>query len=1075
MIESTVFIMRKIFLSLLVLVSLFGLRAAAADFVVDGISYAITSATEKTVEVCKPTSGSYAIANLEIPATVTNGGVTYQVTGIGAQVFMSNATLTTVKMANSITYIGDKAFFSATKITSIQLSDSIRKIGLWGLRALNALTELELPEALESIPVGMCWGNTKLKGITIPDRVKFISENAFASCSALDTIQLGASVDSLAQKAFAYVGNTKKLICRAPVPPVCGEKALGNIKVATCPLYVREKSLAAYQKTAPWSTFAKILPYDPSGSLDDKLFVVAGIGYEMLSKENKTVGVAKIDTLVYTGEINIRPTVNYAGEEFKVIAVQAKAFKDSKNVTLIGLPTSVETLGDEAFSGCSGLKYMIANAVTPPACGTNVFAGINLSNCKLYAAAAGKDSYKTAAQWKDFTNRSIVIEEATVNGLSYKCNNVINSTLDFTGAKGFKGDLVIPDEVMIEGYPFYVTNIAGNSFYNTDITALTLPKTLKTISGSAFFTLGAYNRPIERIVVPEGVTYIGNNAFYGSHVNYVELPKKSLTELSSSAFYSCDIKGIEIPGSVGVVRASTFYGSKMNWVILGEGITEIQENAFWATNIGSLKLPSTMKKIGNSAFGSCSILSSLTINKGLESVADNAFDNCNSLYKVFSFATAMPAGLETALVQTGAKIGSSRVTYSVSDLFKTGTAFGTVKVRSDLDSWFDADGVKYLPTKAGSTTVAAVDGSYITTDRKVKVGKNITYGGKNYTVESVANYLLCGQTFMTDLDYSYPSESVPAGLAYNAKNLKRVILPASVKAIGAYSFASTDSLDRIDLPEGLETIGLASFYYSGLKELTVPANVTLMDNASVSGCKRLSKLIFKDGTKSILLGFMPTMFGNRPLFTGSKLNTVVIGRNLDYYATANYGYSPFYGDSIMEHLELTDIPNMILANAFNGCKSLKTLKIGEGMKKIGSAAFLGCESLDSIYIGGGLGNIASSAFGGCKNVTKFYCGAVVPPTCENTALTDIDKQKCTLYVPQTSIAAYKAANQWKDFFKVEGHGFVEVDTLLDDAHPDYYVVYNMNGVLILQTADAARVQELPAGLYIINGKKVMKR
>ena len=49
----------------------------------------------------------------------------------------------------------------------------------------------------------MCWGNTKLKGITIPDKVTVIGENAFASCSALDSIQLGEKVDSLAGKAFA--------------------------------------------------------------------------------------------------------------------------------------------------------------------------------------------------------------------------------------------------------------------------------------------------------------------------------------------------------------------------------------------------------------------------------------------------------------------------------------------------------------------------------------------------------------------------------------------------------------------------------------------------------------------------------------------------------------------------------------------------------------------------------------------------------------------------------------------------------------------------------------------------------
>ena len=229
-------------------------------------------------------SPAYAIAEVTVPATVTYEGVTYSVTGIGDKAFMGNSTLTsitlpdglkrigtsafqscskleTVNMGNTVETLGENAFFSCSKVTSLALSKTVKSVGKWGLRAMSSLTTLTLGESLVAVRAGMCWGNTKLKGITIPDKVTVIGENAFASCSALDSIQLGEKVDSLAGKAFAYVQSYKKLICRAPIPPKCGdEKSLGATAVYTkATLYVKEKSLDAYQKTEPWKNFTTIL------------------------------------------------------------------------------------------------------------------------------------------------------------------------------------------------------------------------------------------------------------------------------------------------------------------------------------------------------------------------------------------------------------------------------------------------------------------------------------------------------------------------------------------------------------------------------------------------------------------------------------------------------------------------------------------------------------------------------------------------------------------------------------------------------------------------------------------------
>lgn len=1071
--------------------------AGAQTFTSGDLTYSVKSATDKTVEVARP-SKAYAIAEVVVPATVTDNGVTYSVIGIADQAFMANATLQsltlpdglkyigksafqscskleTVNMGNTVETLGDQAFFSCNKVTTLVLSKTVRSIGKWGLRAMSAMTSLTLSEDLEDVPPGMCWGNTKLKGITIPDKVRSIGENAFASCSALDSIQLGASVDSLAGKAFAYVQSYKKLICRAAVPPVCGdEKSLGATAVYTkATLYVKEKSLEAYQKAEPWKNFTTILAYDPSGNVNDKKFVVAGIGYERLGEDNFNVGVTHIDTLVYKGEILVRSTVNYAGQDFSVVAVQPEAFKSCSAVTQVELPASIANIGNSAFSGCTGMKYLISRPAVPPTLGTDVFSGVNFAGCKLFADRSGIKAYTQADQWKSFTDRSIIIDEVTVEGLTYKCNNIIESTLDFTGARNFKGAMVIPDEVLVDGYPFHVTVIAGNSFYNTKVTALTLPATLKSIAGNAFYTLGEYNHPIERIVVPEGVVSIGNNAFYGAHVNYVDLPRHSLTNLASSAFYSCDLKGIELPGSIGKINGSTFYGSDMGWVILGEGITEIGENAFFGTNIGCVRLPSSMRVIGESAFSACNYLSSLTINEGLQKVATNAFNNCGSLYKVFNFATTMPQGLEDALSDSGDRIGNARTTYSISNIVKNGTvAFGQAIVRSDLNSWFDYKGVRYLPSKQGASTLWAIDATYGKEDLEVAVPEKFTLDGKQYTVQAIGNYLLCGQSVMTKADITYPLTAIPDGFAYNAGSLRQVSIPSTVTSLGQYCFAGTDSLAKVDLPENLTNIGLAAFYYGGLKELTVPSKVTLMDNASVFGCRNLKSLTFADGSGSVLIGYMPTMFGNRPMFSNSRLEKIEIGRNLEYYATATYGYSPFCGDTLLKTVRFTNAVTTVRDNMFRDCKYLVDATVGNNVTKLGVSVFNGCAALDSVYLGHHVANIGEDCFAKCASVSKFYSASVQPPVCAARALTDINKQTCTLYVPKGSLNGYKEAFQWKDFFNIQEHNFTGSVISALDPEANRFVVYGLNGVRILDTTDEDLLNRLPAGIYIINGRKV---
>ena len=207
------------------------------------------------------------------------------------------------------------------------------------------------------------------------------------------------------------------------------------------------------------------------------------------------------------------------------------------------------------------------------------------------------------------------------------------------------------------------------------------------------------------------------------------------------------------------------------------------------------------------------------------------------------------------------------------------------------------------------------------------------------------------------------------------------------------------------------------------------------------------------------------------------MKTVYIGGNIAYLTSSGNGYSPFYRNTSLEKVIITDKETEISENEFYGCTGLKYITMGDGIEKIGDWAFSGCSSLDFFRVGSNVKTIGKEAFSDCTAMTKLITTALVPPTCGSQALDDINKWTCELFVNKESIDQYKAAEQWKEFFFIseyDGVDDVSVDT------PDaLYEVYNLQGVRVGSGMREAEVtaDTLPHGVYILvspQGRKKLK-
>jgi surface antigen bspA-like len=160
-----------------------------------------------------------------IPSTITNEGIEYTVTEIGANAFAYCDFLTSIdiptsvttighgafyncdalfsiELPNSITAIGDRAFENCDALSSISIPHSVTSIGQSAFSFCHSLTNAELPNSLNAIDDYTFWDCTSLTNIKIPNSVKTIGSMAFAQCRALSTIDIPSSVTDIGSSAF---------------------------------------------------------------------------------------------------------------------------------------------------------------------------------------------------------------------------------------------------------------------------------------------------------------------------------------------------------------------------------------------------------------------------------------------------------------------------------------------------------------------------------------------------------------------------------------------------------------------------------------------------------------------------------------------------------------------------------------------------------------------------------------------------------------------------------------------------------------------------------------------------------
>ena len=121
-----------------------------------------------------------------------------------------------------------------------------------------------------------------------------------------------------------------------------------------------------------------------------------------------------------------------------VTSIGESAFEDCSGLTKLTLPNSVTSIGDYAFADCSGLAKITSLAEIPPVCDSEVFDGVNKTNCELIVPIMSVTAYKQAEVWNEFSNISGLsgVEDTVADGNTIRAiGNQIEISGDFTSVE----------------------------------------------------------------------------------------------------------------------------------------------------------------------------------------------------------------------------------------------------------------------------------------------------------------------------------------------------------------------------------------------------------------------------------------------------------------------------------------------------------------------------------------------------------------------------------------------------------------------------------------------------------------
>ncbi len=359
---------------------------------------------------------------------------------------------------------------------------------------------------------------------------------------------------------------------------------------------------------------------------------------------------------------------------------------------------------------------------------------------------------------------------------------------------------------------------------------------------------------------------------------------------------------------------------------------------------------------------------------------------------------------------------NSGVTISLSDWEVEEGNFGGTLTRKPANNeiWYTSiDGQIVTPTMSDAFDANIVSNTYVNGQGVIRFDKEVTSIGvaafQNTTISSITfpdsltdfktwclggchelsavygqyatddhRFLIIDDVLIATAPKGLINCTIPEGVKVIDNNavrwcteLETVVIPEGVESINYCAFYMCDALKSVVIPNSVTTIDRYAFGDCGLESIVVPESVDVIGAGAFSICKNLSEVTIHN----YISEFGPAIFDGchkltsfYGVYASSDNRCLIIDGILYKFAVGCGAKSYTIPDGVVQIGDGTGFGG----NTFEGCTTLESIIIPEGITEIGFQAFAGCSNLTEITIPSSVISFGNDIFDGCDKLASFY-------------------------------------------------------------------------------------------------------
>lgn len=614
--------------------------------------------------------GDYAFACNKLSKITVNSTSTF-----GKYVFANSvASNITVSIGDGITEIADGMFCGCTGIKTITIPASVTRIGNEAFLGIS-IKEIAFENNISHIGDKAFFGCESLQKVTFGENVEYIGSAAFNNCLVLGEVnfnndQTEIYTDTVNRTKSAIGYNTNgNVIYSTIIYGGANSTALVYANEMGIPFFATdiESEFSGYITDNPanintdncvqWTYFENvdtIFIFGKGSMIGD--FYDAQLNRLETKPTAKKVIIASGINALYTPLCDVNPDEIVVPE---TVAVVRDTFRNCKNIEYVNLPDSVTTLYPYTFEGCKSLKTLslgkgIKNI--PERCAEGC---VNLKFLYMYGVTTINEfAFQNCSSLQTLTFPDSI---ATIRRNAFaNCYSIFKiyfgKNLESVGSRAF-ANLHMLDTVVFYGNVGYIDDSAfddsgdmtlgidvvlGDEVERTTLTGFSNVNVKSVELGKAFVGFDYYfEMPTLKEYILSDENETGLEVYKGclykngvllsvpQGVESIEI-KQDAIAIGDDAFRGSSVNTVRIPSTVKTIGENAFYmAQNLKAVRFSSGVESIGNSAFEnCVKLKTVNIPYPCKTIGNKAFKGCKILASVILPEGILSIGFDCFSGC---------------------------------------------------------------------------------------------------------------------------------------------------------------------------------------------------------------------------------------------------------------------------------------------------------------------------------------------------------------------------------------------------------------------------------------------------------------